>query len=43
MTKGYTTKEINMAQTTVQGPVKSINGFIRAGVGKLVSLTGDTT
>ena len=32
-----------MAQTTFQGPVKSINGFIGAGVGNVVSLTADTT
>ena len=32
-----------MAQTTFQGPVKSINGFIGAGVGNGVSLTADTT
>ena len=32
-----------MAKTTFQGPVKSINGFIGAGVGNVVSLTADTT
>ena len=32
-----------MAQTTFQGPLKSINGFIGAGVGNVVSLTADTT
>lgn len=32
-----------MAQTTFQGPVKSLKGFISAGAGTVVSLTADTT
>ena len=32
-----------MAQTTFSGPVKSLAGFITAGVGSTVSLSADTT
>ena len=32
-----------MAQTTFSGPVKSLAGFITAGVGSSVSVTADTT
>ena len=32
-----------MAKSTFSGPVKSLSGFISAGVGNSVSLTADTT